>query len=276
MAERLLQLVLLGGRWWLLIEHDAIGQRAALLEALPIDELHVFPLEARAGRPLAAHRDALARWEVLIRFGGSLHAGGDLTAQLELCSAPNPQELALGWERLRLCCTPAVMVAIRRELDRFPPQAIRLAKPLPGHSWGRPDPRAVLPPADDPRHPYPVEVALPPWVLSGDPELRRWLFSYGGAIRLEAPQALVEEHRQWLKGALAALGPRPAGQGKHGEAEKRDAADFDLGECAHEVPALPNSPARRPSKRRRTLASGPAHPCPICGGPLVPLAPLNG
>jgi len=44
-----------------------------------------------------------------------------------------------------------------------------------------------------------VEVALPPWVLDGDPALRRWLFSYGGALRLEGPQGLVEEQRHWLK-----------------------------------------------------------------------------
>ena len=44
-------------------------------------------------------------------------------------------------------------------------------------------------------------------------EIRRCdtgFFPYGGAIRLEAPQAFVEEPRQWLKDALAALGPRPA------------------------------------------------------------------
>jgi hypothetical protein len=38
-------------------------------------------------------------------------------------------------------------------------------------------------------------------------EIRRCdtgFFPYGGAIRLEAPQALVEEPRQWLKDALAA------------------------------------------------------------------------
>ena len=100
--------------------------------------------------------------------------------------------------------------AILRELNRYPHPAIRLSQPLPVDSWGRPEPRAVLPPAEDSRHPYRVEVALPPWVLDGDPALRHWLFSYGGAIRLEAPQALVEEPRQWLKDALAAL-RRPLG-----------------------------------------------------------------
>ncbi len=69
---------------------------------------------------------------------------------------------------------------------------------------GRPEPWAVLPPAEDSCQPYRVEVVLPPWVLNGDAALRHWLFPYGGAIRLEAPQALVEEPRQWLKDALAA------------------------------------------------------------------------
>ena len=48
-----LQLVFQGRGWWLLFEHDAIGQRAALLEALPLEELHVFRLEARLGRTLS-------------------------------------------------------------------------------------------------------------------------------------------------------------------------------------------------------------------------------
>jgi hypothetical protein len=42
-----------------------------------------------------------------------------------------------------------------------------------------------------------MEVALPPRVLDGVPALRRWLLSYGGALRLKGPRALVEEQRQW-------------------------------------------------------------------------------
>ena len=259
MAVWPLQLVFQGARWWLLIEHDAIGQRAALLEALPLEELHVFPLERRLGRSLAAHRDALTRWEVLIRYGGSLHTGGELSAQLELCQAADPNGVAMGWEQLRLRCSPAVMAAVRRELERYAPQSIRLSKPLPGDSWGRREPRAVLPLADDPRHPYRVEVALPPWVLAGDPALRRWLFSYGTAICLDGPQGLVEEHRRWLKQALAAQGPTQ-------EEEEQPSAETAV--------AMP--PARRAKKQRRPRACGPAHPCPICGGPWVPLAPLPG
>jgi hypothetical protein len=68
----------------------------------------------------------------------------------------------------------------------------------------------VLPPAEDPRNPYQVEVVLPPWLLDGDPALRRWLFSYGSALRLEGYQGLVVEQHQWFKEALAALGLSPA------------------------------------------------------------------
>ena len=68
----------------------------------------------------------------------------------------------------------------------------------------------MLPPAQDPRHPYRVEVALPRWVLDGDPALRRWLFSYGDALQLEGLQGLVQEQLQWFKDALAALGLSPA------------------------------------------------------------------
>ena len=46
-------------------------------------------------------------------------------------------------------------------------------------------------------HPYRVEVALPTWVLDDVPALRRWLLTYGDALRLEGPRALVEEQRQW-------------------------------------------------------------------------------
>ena len=35
------------------------------------------------------------------------------------------------------------------KLNRYPPPAIRLSQPLPDDSWGRPEPRAVLPPAEE-------------------------------------------------------------------------------------------------------------------------------
>jgi hypothetical protein len=53
-----------------------------------------------------------------------------------------------------------------------------------------------------------VEIDLPPWSVARDPELRRWLFSFGGGVRIDAPLALRQEHQQWLKAALAAYPSR--------------------------------------------------------------------
>ena len=64
-----------------------------------------------------------------------------------------------------------------------------------------------------------------------------------------------------LKEALAALGPSPAESSQ--EAPDRCGGQEEDGA------------GRGPRKQRRTSASGLAHPCPLCGGPWVPLAPLG-
>jgi hypothetical protein len=63
----------------------------------------------------------------------------------------HPVEPAVGVQRGVEGCrqgTGRQAKAILRELNRYPPQAIRLSQPLPGDSWGRPEARAVLPPAE--------------------------------------------------------------------------------------------------------------------------------
>jgi len=64
----------------------------------------------------------------------------------------HPVEPAIGVQRGVKGCRQGIgcqAKAILRELDRYPPQAIRLSQPLPGDSWGRPEPRAVLSPAEE-------------------------------------------------------------------------------------------------------------------------------
>ncbi len=77
-----------------------------------------------------------------------------------------------------------------------------------GGEWVHPLLSRVLapnPPGDS--HPHPVEIDLPPWILSRGIELRRWLFSHGSAIRIEAPEALrLEQQGQALE--MLALGQR--------------------------------------------------------------------
>jgi predicted kinase len=215
-----LQLLLHSGSWWLLVEHDAIGQPDGLLRCLPLGGLHVYQAERGPGRELHRHQQALERARILERCCGGLCFGEQLAGQQALCEQTLVQQgsdggggsnasAARDWlVSLRLSCSAAVLPALRRDLDRFPPAAVRLAAALPGDSWGRPQQgSAGLTASTDSRLPYPVEVDLPAWVVSGDGELRRWLYSYGAALRINAPAELAAEHRQWLCDALGVYRP---------------------------------------------------------------------
>jgi predicted kinase len=202
-----LQLVLHGGRWWLLHEHAAYGTQEGLLACIPLDAVHVFQAEKISCRELPTHRLALERAKTLQQLCGGFWFGVELTQQQALVKASEEDRHTL-LRTLRFRCAPAAMAAIRRDLERFQPGAIRLSAPLPGDSWGcTPVRRYSLHADDDPLHPYPVEIDLPVWVLEGDPELRRWLLAHGSGIRLEAPTALVEEHRRVLTQAVALYAP---------------------------------------------------------------------
>ena len=96
---------------------------------------------------------------------------------------------------------------IREGQLSLPLDQIRVAKPMlqealarnpAGAATGWIHPAIALtlepnPPTDS--HPHPVEIDLPSWILSGGIALRRWLFSFGSAIRIEAPQALRLEQQ---------------------------------------------------------------------------------
>jgi hypothetical protein len=43
-----------------------------------------------------------------------------------------------------------------------------------------------------------LELDLPPWVITGAQELRRWLFSWGAGLQIESPAALQAERLRWL------------------------------------------------------------------------------
>lgn len=221
-----LQLLLHSGRWWLLHEHVAYGTQQGLLACTPLDGLHVFQAEQHSSREEALHRQALERATTLQQLCGGLWFGVDLAQQQALLKA-SAEERRERLSTLRLRSSPLAMAAIRRDLERFHPSAIRLSAPLPGDSWGGVTPRRYgLQADDDPLHPYPVEIDLPGWVLEGDPELRRWLLAYGPAIRIEAPIDLVEEHRSALAEALALYAPTVS--------------------LAEEIAASPESPAPSP------------------------------
>jgi hypothetical protein len=79
-----------------------------------------------------------------------------------------------------------------------------------GGEWVHPSLSRVLatnPPGDS--HPHPVEIDLPPWILARGIALRRWLFSHGSAIRIEAPEALRQEQQGQALEVLALGQQRP-------------------------------------------------------------------
>ena len=62
--------------------------------------------------------------------------------------------------------------------------------------WVHPELAQVLTPnPSGDSHPHPLEIDLPPWILARGSALRRWLFSHGSALRIEAPEALRQEQQ---------------------------------------------------------------------------------
>jgi len=201
----------------------------------------MYPAERGPGRELQLHQQALERAAVLERCCGGLWFGEQLAGQQALCEQVSAAPSGGNWSRvaaewlvpLRLRCSAAVLAALRRDLDRFWPAAVRLAAALPGDSWGRPQQgSAGLTASAASDLPYPVEVDLPLWVVSADSELRRWLFSYGAAIRIEAPAELAAEHRRWLRAALAVYRPVTPASSWKGSRRKRVPKSFSSAAAA--------------------------------------------
>jgi predicted kinase len=207
-----LQLIFHTDAWFLLYETDAVGHASGLLGCRPIEQLALQTIERGSGRSSAEHGRALQRAQLLQELCASLDFGDDPAAQLALCNATAEQRQAL-LVTVKLHATAAAFSVIRCQIKRFSAGALRLSLPAPGDLWWPSSAAHVL--SCDPgtsvlgsSHLYPVEIDLPPWSVARDPELRRWLFSFGGGVRIDAPLALRQEHQQWLKAALAAYPSR--------------------------------------------------------------------
>jgi predicted kinase len=185
-------------RWWLLLEHDHIGHACGLLAAIPMAQLRWQGIRSSRGRDPVRHGQALRWAERLRQFCPGLELGPNLNAQQTLLQAGAAERRAL-LHTVKLRCTAAVMAEILQELGRFHPGCVRLAPPLPGDPWWPSTSawcclRAEL----GASHPYPLELDLPPWVITGAQELRRWLFSWGAGLQIESPAALQAERLRWL------------------------------------------------------------------------------
>jgi hypothetical protein len=153
---------------------------------------------------------------------GSIELGDDLTAQEGLCQ-PSSEQRRRQLQTLRLSCKATAFASIREGQLALPLVHIRVEFPSgpqgggqrssgPDVDWVHLSLSRVLapnPPGDS--HPHPVEIDLPPWILARGIALRRWLFSHGSAIRIEAPEALRQEQQGQALEVLALGQQRPVG-----------------------------------------------------------------
>ena len=201
-----LQLVYLGGLWHLAWEEDAIGRPQGLLQVERLERLAFDQAEPRSRRNATDHQGALGRLELLLHHCGGTELGTDSSAQAALCQG-NGEQRRCQLQTLRFSCKVSVFGLIREGQHSLPLDQIRLAKPLlqealarnptgAATGWNHPAIGQTLlpnPPTDS--HPHPVEIDLPSWILSRGMELRRWLYGFGSAIRIEAPEALRVEQQ---------------------------------------------------------------------------------
>ena len=201
-----LQLVFSAGLWHLAWEDDAIGRPHGLLQSERLEQLVFLQAEPRGRRNESDHSTALARLQRLLHHCGGIELGDDLTAQEGLCQ-PSSEQRRRQLQTLRLSCKSEAYAAIRQGQLPFSLDQIRLERPAKQAEprsaaqgttadWVHPELARVLTPnPSGDSHPHPVEIDLPPWILARGVALRRWLFSHGSALRIEAPEALRQEQQ---------------------------------------------------------------------------------
>jgi len=200
-----LQLIFHNVGWYLLFEHDQIGQEQGLIRSERLDRLALRSAQSNLRRGAEQHAAAVARLERLLHHSGGIFFGSELEQQLAI-AGPSAQRRSPALVMLRFWCAPWAFAFIREGLQRYPIEHIRFSMPLPGDDWWH-HPRAphlLEPGPADSSHPYPVELDLPPWTVAADIDLRSWLFAFGGGIRIESPAALRQELLERSRQAIAA------------------------------------------------------------------------
>ncbi|MEB3185453.1 MAG: ATP-binding protein [Cyanobacteriota bacterium] len=217
-----LQLVLAGGLWHLAWEQDAIGRSHGLLQCERLERLQLLQAEPHWRRNDSDHNGAIARLQWLLHHCGGTELGDDGAAQDGLCH-PSAEQRRRQLQTLRCSFKGCAYGPIRQGQLPLPLEQIRVApaptptdQPASGQCSGQgrihPALAQVLPPnPPGDSHPHPVEIDLPPWILARGIALRRWLFSHGSAIRIEAPQVLRQEQQGQALEVLALGQQRPAG-----------------------------------------------------------------
>jgi predicted kinase len=202
-----LQLIFHNVGWYLLFEHDHIGQEQGLIRSERLDRLALRSSHGDLRRSSDEHAAAITRLERLLHHSGGIYFGSDLEQQLAVAS-PSIQRRSQALVTLRFSCAPWAFAFIREGLQRYPIEHTRFSKPLPGDRWWHHPkaPHVLEPGPADASHPYPVELDLPPWTVAADVDLRSWLFAFGGGIRIESPNVLRQELLDRCREALEANG----------------------------------------------------------------------
>lgn len=110
---------------------------------------------------------------------------------------------------VRFRCSAQIYQFMRQGNNRYPADQMLLSGPLPEDDWTLDRGASLQPDPTDISHPYPVELILPSWTVERDLDFRRWLFGFGNQIRIEAPDALRDEHRHFGAG-IASLYDAPS------------------------------------------------------------------
>ena len=213
-----LQLVFSGGLWHLAWEADAIGRPHGLLQASGWSGW----CSCRP-RPAAAATPASTSWRSAVCSGCCITAAASSWA---MTSRPRTGSASPALSSGAASCRPCAAPARPRPTppfarDSFPFPSIRSgwngrpSKRSPRSAaqgttadWVHPELARVLTPNPiGDSHPHPLEIDLPPWILARGIALRRWLFSHGSALRIEAPEALRQEQQGQALEVLA-LGQR--------------------------------------------------------------------
>ncbi len=222
-----LQLIFHTIGWYLLYEEDAVAQPHGLIRTERLDRLALRRSESRNRRCDEVHQQAVERAGRLLHLSGGIDCGDDLGEQLALAGA-SAKTRSRHLVTLRFSCEDWAFAFIREGVLRFPIEHTRFSRPLPGDSWWRHPkaPHRLAPnPAGD-SHPYPVEFDLPPWTVRRDVDLRTWLLGFAGGVRIEAPEALREEHQDKARAVLAAYGTAAAEHRAGPEPEEKPPVRF--------------------------------------------------
>jgi len=191
--------------WYLAYESMEMDR---LLTVTRLDRIQLTGAKLPQQRSLAEMQQSQYRLEQLCRRTVGIFLGDNHQQQAELAEAKLSESriqylISKGTlAQVRFRCSARIYTFIRSGNNRYPAEQMRLAGPLPTDTWQLDNngTQPLPPDPDNTTHPYPVALILPTWTVASDIDFRRWLFGFGGELKIEAPTALRDEHRTYGQG----------------------------------------------------------------------------